>query len=74
MSAGRRAARDRHDETVRKWVPPGRGRCWSRPGITTEESAELKRLRAGERRAEARQRNPEDGVGFLRGRARPAHH
>ena len=37
-------------ETVRKWVRQAQIDAGSRPGTTTEESAELKRLEAGERR------------------------
>ena len=59
-------------ETVRKWVRQAEIDAGSRPGVTTEESAELKTVEAGERRAQARQRHPEDGVGFLRGRTGPA--
>ena len=61
-------------ETVRKWVRQAEIDAGSRPGATTEESAELKRLRRRTQNCEARQRNFEDCVGFLRGRARPATH
>ena len=41
-------------------------------GTTTEESAELKRLKRENAELQAGQRDLEDGVGFLRGRTRPA--
>ncbi|MFH0240848.1 IS3 family transposase [Streptomyces sp. HK10] len=44
----------------------------TRPGTTTEESARLKVLKEGERRAEAGERGSEGRGGFLRGRVRPA--
>ncbi len=58
-------------ETVRTWnrMPAvDAGQC---PGVASEEAAEIKRLKAEERRAEAGQRDPQGGLGF-RGRARPA--
>ena len=59
-------------ETVRKWVRQAQVDAGSRPGTTTEESAELKRLKRERRRIAKGQRDFEDSVGFLRGRARPA--
>ena len=59
-------------ETVRKWVPPGRGRCRSAAGDDDRGVGGAEAVEAGERRAEAGQRDLEGGVGFLRGRTRPA--
>jgi transposase len=42
-------------ETAHKWVPQGQVDVGSRPGITTDESAELKRLRR--KNAELRRAN-----------------
>ncbi|WP_156751351.1 IS3 family transposase [Mycobacterium sp. 1245111.1] len=59
-------------ETVRKWVRQDQVDAGSRPGITTEESAELKRLKR--ENAELRRANAilKTASGFLRGRTRPA--
>src|SRR4051794_23962093 len=59
-------------ETVRKWVRQAQIDGGVRPGTTREESAELKRLKRGERGVAASERDFESGVDFLRGRARPA--
>jgi hypothetical protein len=40
--------------------------------VTTDESAELKRLKAGKRRTHARQCDADGRLGFLRRRAGPA--
>ena len=59
-------------ETVRKWCRQAEVDAGQRAGVTSDEAAELKRLKAGERRAQACQRDPQGGLGFLCGRARPA--
>ena len=59
-------------ETVRKWVRQAEIDGGTRPGVSTDESAELKRLKRENAELEARQRNSEDCVGFLRGRTGPA--
>ncbi|MEW1955929.1 IS3 family transposase [Terrabacter sp. NPDC080008] len=59
-------------ETVRKWVRQAQVDQGARPGVSSEESAEVKRLKrevAELRRANAILRS---ASGFLRGRARPA--
>ncbi|WP_424923504.1 IS3 family transposase [Actinomadura bangladeshensis] len=59
-------------ETVRSWVRRAEVDAGARPGTTTEESAELKRLKR--ENAELRRANEilKAAAGFLRGRARPA--
>ena len=59
-------------ETVRKWVRQAQVDAGSRPGTTSEESAELKKLRREVARITKGQRDFEDRVGFFRGRTRPA--
>ncbi|MFC4914113.1 IS3 family transposase [Actinomadura gamaensis] len=62
----------KHAETVRSWVRQDQVDTGTRSGTTTEESAELKRLRR--ENAELRRANEilKAAAGFLRGRARPA--
>ncbi|WP_317936477.1 IS3 family transposase [Streptomyces cellostaticus] len=59
-------------ETVRTWVRKAQVDTGERPGTTSEEAAEIKRLRA--ENAELRRANEilKAASGFLRGRARPA--
>ncbi|WUI71041.1 IS3 family transposase [Nocardia sp. NBC_00403] len=59
-------------ETVRKWVRQGQIDTGARPGITTDESAELKRLRR--ENAELKRANAilKSASNFLRGRTGPA--
>ncbi|MFI7431745.1 IS3 family transposase [Micromonospora sp. NPDC049836] len=60
-------------ETLRKWVRQAQVDDGRRPGVTSEESAELKRLRR--ENAELRRANEilKAASGFIRGRARPAY-
>ena len=75
--SSRRSGRSR-----RSWGSARRRRCASgcgrprstaavRPGKTSEEIAEIRELKKENRRAAAGQRDPEVGLGFLRGGARP---
>ncbi|WP_446220646.1 IS3 family transposase [Micromonospora sp. IBHARD004] len=59
-------------ETLRKWVRQAQVDAGERSGVSTDESAELKRLRR--ENAELRRANEilKAASGFLRGRARPA--
>ncbi|WP_229911462.1 IS3 family transposase [Streptomyces aurantiogriseus] len=59
-------------ETVRTWVRKAEVDTGRRPGVTSDEAAEIKRLRAEV--AESRRANEilKAASGFLRGRARPA--
>ncbi|MET8134108.1 IS3 family transposase [Streptomyces sp. NPDC005251] len=61
-------------ETLRKWVRQDQIDAGSRPGTTSEESAELKRLK--KENAELKRANDilKAAAKFLRGRARPATH
>ncbi|WP_327375413.1 IS3 family transposase [Streptomyces sp. NBC_01216] len=61
-------------ETLRKWVRQDQVDAGVRPGVTTEESAELKRLK--KENAELKRANEilKAAAFFLRGRARPATH
>ena len=49
----------------------GRGRRRVRPGVTTSEQEEIKALKAGDRRLEEDNGDPEGGHDFLRGGTRP---
>ncbi|MCX4564443.1 IS3 family transposase [Streptomyces phaeochromogenes] len=59
-------------ETVRTWVRKAEVNAGQRPGVTSDEAAEIKRLRA--ENAELRRANEilKAASGFLRGRDRPA--
>src|SRR3954451_7824803 len=59
-------------ETVRKWVRQAEVNAGQRPGASTEESAEIKRLKRDVAELRRAQGNPQSDLGFLCGRARPA--
>lgn len=59
-------------ETIRTWIRRNQVDAGERPGVTTEAAEEIKRLKREKRRTTARQRDSEGGLGFLRGRTRPA--
>ena len=56
---------------ARRWVVQAEIDAGGRPGMTTDEHAEIKRLKAEEPAAAGGQRDPEGGHGFLRRGARP---
>ncbi|WP_432106172.1 IS3 family transposase [Streptomyces sp. bgisy091] len=60
-------------ETLRKWVRQDQIDAGSRPGTTSEESAQIKAMKK-EIAELKRERDPESRGVFLRGRARPATH
>ena len=71
--AGRRPARDASARRCGTGSGRPRSMAASGPGTTTSDAQRLARARAGEPRAAAGQRDLEDGLGFLRGGARPPH-
>jgi transposase len=58
-------------QTVLNWVRKAQVDAGERAGMTSEEAAEMRKLRAEKPRAEAGERDFEGGVSFLRGGARP---
>src|SRR6266571_3956655 len=59
-------------ETLRVWVPPGRGRPGLAAGCHDAGQEADRRAGAGAARGPARERDPQGGRGFLRAGARPA--
>ena len=52
-------------ETLRRWVRQAERDAGQRAGLTTDERAELKRAATRSRRAEARERDSQEGVGVF---------
>ena len=57
-------------ETLRKWARQAEVDAGTRPGMTTEEPAEIKQLKQENAELRRARSDPQDGPGFLR-RARP---
>lgn len=51
-------------ESVRRWLAQAEIDDGARPGVTSEESAEIKRLKAENRRLKEGQRDPAPGLEF----------
>ena len=60
-----------HPESVRNWLKTRQVDAGERPGVTTDERKRIAGIRAGKPRVAPGQRNPQVGLGFLRGGARP---
>jgi transposase-like protein len=53
-------------ETARRWLVQADVNAGARPGVTSDESAEMKRLKAENKKAGRGQCDPQGGHGFLR--------